>query len=149
MIYWESLASRLSDGATGTATVGDSSFGPPHPAAASSACLSCETLPRPFRYLSFRHSLGLVESPFSLVDRCAITIPKWFCEIFLAVSFDANRNDLLHPLIKLADAFELILAHGWIRAEIFEDGANEDINSNLTIKSTKTRSRRPRLIPRS
>lgn len=47
VIYGESLASRLSDEASGTATVGDSSFGPPHPAAASftSSILRPETLP--------------------------------------------------------------------------------------------------------
>lgn len=62
VIYGESLASRLSDEAR-AATVGDSSFGSPYPAAASSSTRH-QDLPD-FRYLSFRHSLGLVESPFS------------------------------------------------------------------------------------
>lgn len=78
VIYGESLVSRLSDEAR-AATVGDSSFGSPHPAAATSS--TSQDLPD-FRYLSFRHSLGLVESPFSPGwVRSAITIPKsWFCE---------------------------------------------------------------------
>lgn len=101
VIYGESLASRLSDEATGTATVGDSSFGSPHPAAASStSSYPAHRNPPDFRYLSFRHSLGLVESPFSPVDRWA-RLPfrnhdSAKGQIFRAASFDANRNDLPH-----------------------------------------------------
>lgn len=74
VIYGESLASRLSDEATGTATVGDSSFGPPHPAALASSLPTvypAPPLPPPAPPKPFRFPLSLFPS-FARISRIAI-----------------------------------------------------------------------------
>lgn len=111
MIYGESSASRLSDEAR-NATVGDSSFGPPHTAAGLPVPAVSRAPSRFPSYLSFRHSLGLVESPFSRRDTVrTITIPKSRfrertnlpCRFVRREQDDAPCHE-----IKLARAFELI-----------------------------------------
>lgn len=90
---WRKFSLAIIQRGPRAATVGDSSFGSPHPAAATSS--TRQDLPD-FRYLSFRHSLGLVESPFQ---------PGWATtrlpfrnhdsakgQIFRAVSFDASER---------------------------------------------------------